>query len=60
MLKYYKIETDESSPNYNFIESFKELWRLIDKTELSKYIVRDKIYDLYPLRNWLEDSDNSK
>ena len=51
MLKYYKIETDESSPNYNFIESFKELWRLIDKTELSKYIVRDKIYDLYPLRN---------
>jgi len=45
---------------YSFVEKLKELWRLIDTTELSQFIRKDKIYDLYPLRNLLEDSDNSK
>ncbi len=59
MLEYYKLETDDSSPNYAFVNKFKHLWEIIDRTEVEKFIAKDKIYDLYPLRNLLEDSENN-
>lgn len=60
MLEYHKLETSTENPNYNFIEELKELWSILDEADLSKFIVKDKEYDLYPLRNVLEDSDESR
>ena len=61
MIDYYKLETDENSPHYYFVEKLKELFSLIDKAELTRFTgYKNKIYDLYPLRNVLEKSDEAK
>ena len=60
MIEYYKTETNEDSQHYGFIEKLKELFSLIDKADLSKFTEKSKIYDLYPLRNVLEKSDEAK
>lgn len=57
MLQYYKFDTHEDNPNFNFIEKLKELFSIIDKAEMAKFISKPKVYDLYPLRNVLEDSN---
>ena len=58
MIQYASIETQEESPHYDFINKFKQLWELIDTTQLSTFIAREKEYDLYPLRKLLQDSDD--
>lgn len=58
MIDYYSMETDESNPNYKFVEKLKELWRLLDEASIRKFIKESKYYDLYPLRNVLEESDD--
>lgn len=56
MIKYYQMETDQDSPHYSFVLKFKELWELLDKAPIEKFISSVKWYDLYPLRNVLEES----
>lgn len=60
MTEYYKMETDEKSPNHSFICKLKELFSLIDKANISRFTDNNKVYDLYPLRNVLEESDEAK
>lgn len=62
MLKFYKKKTDPDDPNFSFIEKLKELWGLIDSTDISMFTNRKKmkIYDLYPLRNELEKFDDGQ
>jgi hypothetical protein len=59
MQQYYNQETSRDDPDYAFIEKLKELWGLIDQSEIEKFTGhKHKIYDLYPLRNELETIDD--
>lgn len=58
MLRYYKVESDKSNPNFSFVSKLKELWKIIDEAPMEKFIDKEKIYDLYPLRNVLDDTDH--
>lgn len=61
MIKYYELRTDEDDPNYEFVEKFKELWELIHTSKMSKFTCeKTKVYDLYPLREKLENFDDGQ
>ena len=57
MFEYHNIVTDEDNPNYQFVEKLKELFSIVEKAKIEKFMREIKIYDLYPLRNVLEDSN---
>ena len=57
-LKWIHQELDKVKDT-SFIEKLKELWELIDTTDISKFLTyKKKVYDLYPLRNELEKFDD--
>ena len=60
MIVYGSMVTDPSSPHFEFVEKLKELIKIIDNEDISTFINKDKMYDLYPLRNVLELSDSAK
>mmetsp|Transcript_16611 Transcript_16611/g.19213 ORF Transcript_16611/g.19213 Transcript_16611/m.19213 type:complete len:120 (+) Transcript_16611:87-446(+) len=60
MIDYSKVDTALSTPNYYFVKRLKDLFKLIDSTSLKYFTMSAKVYDLYHLRNLLQDSDESK
>ena len=60
MINYSNMKTSPSSPYFQFVEKLKELIVLLVNEDISTFVNKDKMYDLYPLRNVLEKSDETK